>query len=611
MTDLLLQVEELSVRAAVPGLRGRDRPIVMEASFELVRGGVCGLLGGTGSGKSVLARTLLGISNVRPGYVSGNAWFYPEVGLGRIPLFGPASQGPEPGWAGYVFQDPVAALDPLRRVVDQVADSVAIRHRGLSAGERLSRAHSWLERVHLSEPERTGQMYPFELSGGMAQRVCAAVALAAEPQLLVADEPTSGLDWSLRREIVELLGEQCQEQGMSLLVISHDIQVVRHLAQQVLLMKDGKMVQQGDIQAVLPQPDAHSYTGEVQVWAETLEDERALAPRRAEESQSRGIRVLRARGLSRSFPDPVQGQPAVCAVDGVDLDIYAGEMVAVVGESGSGKTTLGKLLLNILEPEAGDLCFDGYDLLTISAEELRRLRSHMQFSYQQASGALNPGMTLADHLAETIALHRADEVDQTDALVAESLETFALSGKAGALPSQLSGGERRRASLARVMLPIPTLLVLDEPTAGLDAAVKGQVVDLLRDRVDAEHAVLLISHELDLIQRVADRVAVMYSGKVVEEVPAQWLDPLVGGAALHPYTDQLLASSFRSLRDVPAPVRAPSGSGGCPFRVRCHRVEPGSPQWQQCTDIEPPLVQPGNDGHRIACHLAGQSVVPE
>jgi ABC-type glutathione transport system ATPase component len=298
-------------------------------------------------------------------------------------------------------------------------------------------------------------------------------------------------------------------------------------------------------------------------------------------------------------------------VDGVDLDVYAGEMLAVVGESGSGKTTLGKLLLNILEPDEGEVCFDGYDLLAIPAEELRSLRAHMQFSYQQASGALNPGMTNQAHLVETIALHRSEEIEQADALVEECLETFALRGKGEARPSQLSGGERRRASLARVMLPIPTLLVLDEPTAGLDAAVKGQVVDLLRDRVGDEHSVLLISHELDLIQRVADRVAVMYAGKVIEEFPAQSLDPLVGGAELHPYTDQLLASSFRSSRVITAPIRASSGSGGCSFRDRCHRVEPGSTQWQQCTDDEPLLVQPGNDGHRMACHLAGQASVPE
>jgi peptide/nickel transport system ATP-binding protein len=607
----LLSVEGLSVEAGVPGVRGAVVPIVTDVSFQLQRGAVCGLLGGTGSGKSVLARSLLGISAVRPGYVSGEAWFRPEEGSAPISLFGVDTQGPRPGWAGYVFQDPVAALDPLRRVIDQVADSVAIRHKGLTSKERKGRARDWLAQVQLSDPDRNGQMYPFELSGGMAQRVCAAVALAAEPQLLVADEPTSGLDWSLRREIVELLGDQCNAHGMTLLLISHDIQVVRHLAEQVLVMKAGRVVNQGTFSSVFPPPKEHSYTGELQVWSDALCDDEELPPRRAAANNPRGIRLLRARGIQRSFPAPVPGEQPILAVDRVDLDIYAGEMVALVGESGSGKTTLGKLLLHILTPEAGELGFDGYNLRALDTEPLRALRAQMQFSYQQASGALNPRLSIESHLAETVALHRSDDLANTDLLIEEYLKLFALEGKGAFKPSQLSGGERRRAALARVILPAPMLLVLDEPTAGLDASVKGQVVEILRGRLNDERAVLLISHELDLIQRVADRVAVMYQGRIVEEMPAQWLDPLAGGADLHPYTDQLLASSFRSPRRLEVPRRAKAGEGGCPFRHRCHRVEPGSQQWQQCTDSEPSLVQPDSDGHRIACHLAGQAVATE
>jgi len=607
----LLSVEGLSVEAGVPGVRGAVVPIVTDVSFQLHRGAVCGLLGGTGSGKSVLARSLLGISSVRPGYVSGQAWFRPEEGSAQIPLFDRNVQGPRPGWAGYVFQDPVAALDPLRTVIDQVADSVSMRHKGLNSKERKERARNWLAQVRLSDPERNGQMYPFELSGGMAQRVCAAVALAAEPQLLVADEPTSGLDWSLRREIVELLGDQCNEHGMTLLLISHDIQVVRHLADYVLVMKAGKLVKQGAFNAVFPPPKDHSYTGEIQVWSDALGARKELTPRRPASITPRGIRLLRARGIHRSFPAPVSSEPPVVAVDRVDLDIYAGEMVALVGESGSGKTTLGKILLHILAPEAGELGFDGYNLRTLAKEPLRALRAMMQFSYQQASGALNPGLSISAHFAETIALHRSDEVDKTELLIDEYLKLFALEGKGAFKPSQLSGGERRRASLARVILPAPMLLVLDEPTAGLDAAVKRQVIELLRGRLNDERAVLLISHELDLIQRVADRVAVMYEGRIVEEMPAQWLDPLSNAADLHPYTEQLLASSFRSPRRLEIPNRDTSRSGGCPFRHRCHRVEPDSTQWQQCTDSEPSLVQPGSDGHRIACHLLAQADATE
>ncbi len=604
MRSPLLEVEGLTVKAAVPGVPGQVVSLVTDVSFSLRRGGVCGLLGGTGSGKSVLVRSILGISNVRPGRVSGQAWFRGTDDSAPQSVFGEGSPKPRPGWAGYVFQDPVAALDPMRNVISQVGESVAMRHPGIGSQERTKRAVEWLRRVQLGDPDRCGEMYPFELSGGMAQRVCAAIALAAEPQLLVADEPTAGLDWSLRREIVELLGEQCREEGMSLLLISHDIQVVRHLADQVLVMKAGEITQQGSLRSVFPEPEAHSYTGELQVWADTLGDDRALSSRKEVPPAPRGIRLLRARGVRRSFPSPLVGEAPIAAVNGVDLDVHAGEMVAIVGESGSGKTTLGKTLLHIISPETGDVSFDGYDLAALSKEELRGLRKNMQFSYQQASGALNPRMTIADHLHETISLHRSEEGPSADALVEESLEIFSLAGKGPSKPTQLSGGERRRASLARVLLPAPLLLVLDEPTAGLDAAVKGHVVDVLRAQLNQERAVVLISHELDLVQRVADRVMVMYAGRVVEEVPGHQLDPLVGGAHLHPYTEQLLASSFRSAKRVPRAKRATPQGECCSFIARCHRVEPESSHWSLCTQKAPPLVQLGRGGHKLACHLA-------
>jgi peptide/nickel transport system ATP-binding protein len=611
VSDLLLDVQGLCVRAAMPGSQVESVDIVKDASFQLRRGEVCGLLGATGSGKTVMVRTLLGISSARPGRVAGDAWFQPQGSESRISVFGAGAGGPRAGWAGYVFQDPVAALDPLRRVIEQVADSVAVRHPGCAVAERRERAISWLDQVNLPEPQRLAQMYPFELSGGMAQRVCAAVALATEPELLVADEPTSGLDWSLRREMVELLGAQCLQRGMTLLLISHDIQVVQHLAEQVLVMEGGEIIEQGPYHLVFPPPASHSYTGELEVWAETLGDDSAMRPREVVEPSPRGRLLLRARGLSHSFPGPTRDADPVAAVKAVDLDIHAGEFVALVGESGSGKTTLGKLLLWVLEPQIGTVSFDGQDLGALDAESLRALRSRMQFSYQQPSGALNPRMSVVQHWAETIALHRPGDLPRSEQLIEETLSLFKLEGKGAARPGQLSGGERRRVSVARSMLPEATLLVLDEPTSGLDAAVKGLVVDILRNSHGEDSACLLISHELDLVQRVTDRILVMYGGRIVEDMPADLLGSEAGTTQLHPYTEQLLAASFRAVRRIEAPSRPETAAGGCVFRSRCHRVEEATDQWRQCTSSEPALVPLGSDGHRIACHLTEPASVTE
>jgi len=603
----ILEVSELCVRAMVPGARGDSIEVVRNATFALERGQICGLLGATGCGKTVLVRTLLGISGARPGRVSGDATLWLQDAEAKVSLFQPGAAAKlRPGWAGYVFQDPVAALDPLRRVLDQVTDSVAIRHRDVTRGERRERALEWLNQVRLDDPTRVGQLYPYELSGGMAQRVCVAVALATEPELLVADEPTVGLDWSLRREMVELLGEQCGQHGMTLLLISHDIQVVQHLSEHVLLMEDGEIVKQGPYNLVFPPPASHTYTGELEVWADTLDDESALSPREVVEARPRGEVLLKAHGLSHSFPAPKAGDAPVTAVTNVDFEIHEGEFVGLVGESGSGKTTLGKLLLWILQPDSGEVSFEGKTLGSLDQHALRALRGRLQLSYQQPSGALNPGMSVAQHWGETIALHRPDETQRSEQLIEETLVAYRLEGKGPARPGELSGGERRRVSVARSMLPRPSLLILDEPTAGLDAAVKGQLIELLRSSQEKDNACLLISHELDLVQRVTDRIAVMYAGRIIEEMPAELLDSNAGASDLHPYTEQLLSASFRSMRRIVAPNRPDLEPSGCCFRSRCHRVEPGTDLWEQCTLNEPQLVQLGSGGHKIACHFAEQ-----
>ena len=253
--------------------------------------------------------------------------------------------------------------------------------------------------------------------------------------------------------------------------------------------------------------------------------------------------ILEASGLHKSFPPPRRGAGPVRAVDGVDLLLRRGEVVGLVGESGSGKSTLGRLLLRLVEADAGCVRFEGHDLRTLAPEPLRRMRSRMQLVHQSASAALNPGMTVEAHLRETLKLHRP-EVSNPEAEIDRVLQSFRLGTKRSSRPSKLSGGELRRVGLARCLLPNPSLVVADEPTAGLDASVKSDVLAVLKSAIADDTAILFISHELDVVRWISDRVLVMREGRVVQEMPAEHLDPGRQDVDLHPYTRELLASGL-------------------------------------------------------------------
>jgi len=313
--------------------------------------------------------------------------------------------------------------------------------------------------------------------------------------------------------------------------------------------------------------------------------------------------VLEARGLAHRFV--IGGEGGIVAVDGVDLEIREGEVVGLVGESGSGKTTLGKLLLHIIAPDKGRVAFEGQDLASLSSRDRRRTRSRMQMIYQTAAASLNPGLTVGQHLEETIRLHRPEDAHRASALVDETLAAFRLSGKQGLYPSQLSGGEQRRIVVARSLLPRPSLLVADEPTAGLDASVKADVIDLLRNARGGRTAFLFISHELDVVRYVADRVLVMYRGRIVEEMSAAALDPRGPQGEHHPYTERLLSAAFKATTRVARPDGRDDRdlfTAGCSYRAACHRADPEAESWSRCSQETPDLVPLGR-GHRVSCHL--------
>lgn len=317
--------------------------------------------------------------------------------------------------------------------------------------------------------------------------------------------------------------------------------------------------------------------------------------------------VLEARGLAHRFS--TGAGDGVVAVDHVDLEIREGEVVGLVGESGSGKTTLGKLLLHIIAPNEGHVAFEGQDLAALSRRERRRTRSRMQMIYQTAAASLNPGLTVGQHLEETIRLHRPEDAHRADALVDETLAAFRLTGKRALHPNQLSGGEQRRVVVARSLLPRPSLLVADEPTAGLDASVKADVIDLLRNARGGRTAFLFISHELDVVRYVADRVLVMYRGRIVEDMPAAALDPRNTQGQHHPYTERLLSAAFKASRRLTQPEGRPTEDlfkTGCSYRAACHRADPDDASWSRCTQETPALVPLGS-GHGVSCHLLAPS----
>ena len=314
--------------------------------------------------------------------------------------------------------------------------------------------------------------------------------------------------------------------------------------------------------------------------------------------------LLSARGIRKMFAPRNKGERPVVAVDGVDLDVAPGEVIGLVGESGSGKTTLGKLLLRIVEPDAGTIQFAGTDLNSLDPSTLRRTRGRMQMIYQAATACLNPGLTVEQHLRETIALHRPDELGRSEELIAQTLASFRLEGKGSARPRELSGGQRRRVGVARCLLPQPRLVIADEPTAGLDASVKSEVLELMLGGRGPDQAWVFISHELDIVRFVADRVLVMYRGRIVQELAASRLDPRHVGDDddLHPYTERLLRSALTAEAEPVAVPRRPASDGGCPYRASCHRVDPSAPLWQRCTEQVPDPVRPGGTV-RISCHL--------
>ena len=530
MTDSLLSVQDLSVRF---GHGDNAVDAVRHVSFEIARGETLALVGESGSGKSV---TALSVVQLLPyplaSHPSGSIRFRGEDILTAAPE---ALQRIRGNRIAMVFQEPMTSLNPLHTIEQQV-NEVLFLHKRLDKAAARARTLELLRLVGLPEAEKRLGAYPHQLSGGQRQRVMIAMALANEPDLLIADEPTTALDVTIQAQILKLLKDLQQKLGMALLLITHDLNIVRKVVDRVCIMTQGEIVEQGPVAQVFGQPQ-HAYTRKL-LAAEPKGIAAVAAADAAVVMDARDVKVWFpiTAGLFRRTIGHVK------AVDGVSLQVRAGETLGVVGESGSGKSTLAYALLRLQKSE-GSIRFRGDELQGRSWGEMRALRKDMQIVFQDPFDSLSPRLSVFHIVAEGLTVHDIgrDEAERREMVAAALTEVGLDPAMMDRYPHEFSGGQRQRIAIARAIALKPKFVVLDEPTSALDMSVQAQIVDLLRG-LQEKHglAYLFISHDLRVVRALADRVMVMKDGKVVEENSAQQIFT----APQTDYTRALIAAAF-------------------------------------------------------------------
>ena len=528
--ERLLEIADLDVCF---GRGANEVRAVDGASLHVTRGESVALVGESGSGKSVTALSVLQLLPYPHAHHPGGSIMLDGVQMIGAPA---ASLRRARGdRVGMIFQEPMSSLNPLHTIERQVAEVLAL-HRGLRGAQARERVLELLELVGIRNAAQRLGAFPHQLSGGQRQRVMIAMALANEPDLLIADEPTTALDVTIQAQVLALLKDLQSRLGMAMLLITHDLGIVRKMVERVYVMSGGRIVEHGPVAQVFDAP-RHDYTRHL------LAAEPSGQPVPPDEDapvvlQARDVKVWfpLKRGLLRRTVDHVK------AVDGVSLRVRAGQTVGVVGESGSGKTTLGLALLR-LQHSQGEVVFGTQDLQTLPAHALRGLRRQMQIVFQDPYGSLSPRMSVEQIVGEGLAIHdlAADASTREDRII-RALEEVGLDPQTRhRYPHEFSGGQRQRIAIARALVLAPRFIVLDEPTSALDMTVQAQIVDLLRD-LQRRHALayLFISHDLKVVRALAHDVIVMRDGVVVEHGQAEQ----IFDAPRQPYTQALMKAAF-------------------------------------------------------------------
>ena len=599
----ILQISDLRIGFTVHGFA---RDVVKGVSLRVPAGKTVALVGESGSGKSVISQAIMGLLPRNGGVTGGSILFRDprtpgsEIDIAGLPAEGREIRALRGGRIGMIFQEPMSSLSPVHTIGDQIEEALLL-HRPMPKPEARGLIEAMLARVGFKDPVRAFDFYPFELSGGLRQRAMLAMALICKPALLIADEPTTALDVTIQAQVLDLMRDLQAEMGMAILLITHDLGVVANMADEVVVIYHGEIMESGTAEDIFRRPQ-HPYLkallnasphfdmeeGERLValreartrsGAETLPARPHPRPAGTQEAPLLSVRGLRKTYTTSSTRFFGGSSASVLAVDDVGFDIRRGECLGLVGESGCGKTTVSKIVMRAVTPDAGEIVFDDgrerIDVLGLGGEALRRFRPRVQMIFQDPVSSLSPRMTVMSILREPLAIHgRGDPAEQKERVRA-LMEDVGLDPRfLNRYPHSFSGGQRQRIGIARALALDPELIICDEPVSALDVSVQAQVLNLLKD-LQAERGLtfLFISHNLAVVNYMADRIAVMANGRVVELAPRH----RIFTAPAHPYTKALLKSvPFADLdRRLDFKLAAPGGASDMRYWPAGFRAEPG------------------------------------
>jgi len=554
----LLDVNQLSIDLSVKGSR---RNLVHDISFTVEQGRTLGIVGESGSGKSLICYSMLGLlTSKKFEVVSGSALFKDRTD-NQIDLLEKKAnnaqrmRGQE---ISMIFQEPMTSLNPVLPCGLQIEE--AIREGKISKSEKKNRVLDLLKQVRLPDPERVYKSYPHEISGGQKQRVVIAMALAGNPSLLIADEPTTALDVTVQASVLRLINDLKQQRNMAVIFITHDLGVVKEVADDVLVLRKGKVMEYGNVNQILNHPN-NQYTKDLIACRKILQSgskDRLPTLNQAETVLKEKVKkmahaeilteppILKVEKLSKYYFEKVffskNETPSVKAVDEISFELYKGQTLGIVGESGCGKTTLGRTILNLVEPSTGKVWYEGVDITSYSKKEWHTLRKDIQIIFQDPYASLNPRLSIKQILLEPIQVHQIgnNDVDRIKK-VTDMLEKVGLSSDVlNRYPHEFSGGQRQRICIARSLVLEPKLVVCDESVSALDVSVQAQVLNLLNDlKKEFKLTYIFISHDLSVVNYMSDTILVMYKGNRIEMGPANEV-------YLHPqneYTQKLINSA--------------------------------------------------------------------